>query len=135
MPFVVPEFPLTCDVYNGPWTTKVLRLAGVPCNLAWSKRIQPGFSYGGTPASSIPQAPMTLLLPALTDLRDGAGLVGAEPDVVEVPAGSGRWYAVEYVDDIGKGFPNEHRAALIYKIFEKISPAQFPGLVWPVPIP
>jgi hypothetical protein len=135
MAFSVPVFPIFCDIYSGPWNSKALRLSAVPCNLAWSKRVNTGLQAGTTPSSSASQSFMTLLLPALTDIRDGAGLVGAEGDIVEVIPGSGRWYGVICVDDLGKGFANEHRGAIIVKVYEKISPTQFPGLTWPFPIP
>jgi hypothetical protein len=57
----------------------------------------------------------TLLLPSLTDVRGrlGFGSSGFGGDIVECPAGSGRVYSIEWVDDIAKGFANEHRMALI----------------------
>jgi hypothetical protein len=58
---------------------------------------------------------MSLLLPPLSDVRgpqDSSGFT----DVVEVPAGSGRYYGVAAVDDIGKGYSNEHRTASLYAL-------------------
>lgn len=135
MAFSVPAFPLLCDIYTGPWLSKSLRVDDVPCNLAWSKRVNTGLTAGSGPSSAAAQSFMTLLLPAATDIRDNAGLVGATGDIVEVPKGSGRWYGVIYVDDLGKGFANEHRGATILKIYEKVNPTEFAGLAWPVPIP
>ena len=89
-------------------------------NLAWGRRV--------TAATGIPEDESAdtllaaLLLPALTDVRDGYSAGGA--DIVEVPAGSKRWYLVKQVDDVGKGFANEFRVAVIAK--------QAP---WPAPIP
>lgn len=82
-----------------------------------------------TAYTSTPQ----LLLPAGTDVRDGS--TGGEADIIEVPAGSGRWYSVMSVDDMGKGFPNEHRFALLHKIYERLNPILFLGANWPTPIP
>lgn len=66
-----------------------------------------------------------LLLPKLTDIR-GRFEVSPDPnDEVEVPQGSGRWYWVYFVDDYGKGFPNEHRFAYIEQI----------NSGWPIPTP
>lgn len=48
--------------------------------------------------------------PKLTDVRGQAG--GITPDSIEVPSGSGRYYTVEWVDDVGKGYLNEYRVAL-----------------------
>lgn len=55
----------------------------------------------------------TAMFPANTDVRDGFCPSGQ--DTIEVPAGSGRYYLVGYVDDVGKGFVNEHRYAAIVK--------------------
>jgi len=67
---------------------------------------------------------MYLLLPPLTDVRDNLNGPGVAGDVVEVPAGTGRFYRVQHVDDVGKGFANEHRYCLLSKLG-----------AWPVPIP
>jgi hypothetical protein len=63
---------------------------------------------------------MNLLVPALTDVRGPQDPVG--PDMVEVPAGSGRWYQVVFVDDIAKGFSNEHRTASIFALYASWTP-------------
>lgn len=65
----------------------------------------------------------TLLMPALTDIRDQF-VPGGAGDLVEVPAGSGRLYNVVLVEDVAKGFTNEHRLAAIQKTG-----------IWPTPIP
>jgi hypothetical protein len=73
-----------------------------------------------------PEPPFTagnyFLFPPGTDIRDGSGPSGI--DSLECPAGSGRYYYVTNVDDIAKGFANEHRYALVQK---------YPP--WPEPIP
>jgi hypothetical protein len=79
------------------------------CNLAWGQRVNTGYGERGSPG--IYTVFMTLLCPALTDIRGSLSTTGA--DQVEVPSGSGRIYQAVAVDDIGKGFPNEHRAALL----------------------
>jgi hypothetical protein len=70
---------------------------------------------GGTNQVGVVTLTMNLLLPALVDIRGPQDTIGA--DQVEVPAGSGRWYSVVGVDDIGKGFANEHRSAALVAIF------------------
>lgn len=65
---------------------------------------------------------MLVMLPSATDIRPPNSAGGA--DKVEMPAGSGRFYQVQFVDDIGKGFPNEHRFAILAQMG-----------VWPTPIP
>jgi len=131
MAFTLPDFNLTCDIYTGPWLTKSLRLSS-DCNLAFGRRVSFfSFDYGANFAPSHGLA--TLLLPALTDIRDGS--CNGQQDVVEVPAGSGRWYMAIGVDDAGKGFPNEHRWAHLSKIYEEMNTIAFAGLHWPTPIP
>lgn len=123
MSYTLPTFNLTCNLWSytsGPPNPP--RVSPV-CNLAWGRRVS-------TPLSVEDQGyiwqGMTLLLPAHTDVRDGSdGASGG--DRAEVPAGSGRYYQVCYVDDIGKGFSNEHRAAVLIK---------WVGYAWwPVPYP
>lgn len=126
-----PTFNLKCDIYTGPWLTKVLRASNVDCNLALGRRVQQqgndyaNLSYG-------PAAP-NLLLPLGTDVRDGANASGQ--DIVECPAGTGRWYQVTAVDDVGKGFSNEYRLAALCKISAFLDPTKYSGLFWPTPIP
>lgn len=120
MPYVLPTFNLSVNIW---WWEQYLGLVppGNPpdvitvCNLALGRRIgsndQPHLSS------------MWLLLPALTDIRcvDLTG-TATQPGLVEVPAGSGRYYDVDYVDDIGKGFANEHRFALIHMVLPVVVP-------------
>jgi len=130
MAFTLPDFNLACDVYRGPWATKVLALSGVACNLAFSRRAQlPTALQVNNEWSPI----MSLLVPAGTDIRSLVN-AGVE-DVIECPAGSGRWYQVGGVDDIGKGFPNEHRCALLFQISFAMLGSPYAGLAWPAPMP
>lgn len=132
MAFSVPNFNLSCDVYAGPWTTRVLRL-NVMGNLQFARR---GHVLGvfSQPTAEPTNGPTYLLLPALTDIRSFVQGI-ADPDYVEVPSGSGRWYGVAAVDDVGKGFPNEFRIAEIYQVAEPMAPSLYPGLFWPIPMP
>jgi len=54
-----------------------------------------------------------LLVPWLTDIRDGIRENTALPDWVEVPAGSGMFYVVNQVLFAGTGFTNQHYACCI----------------------
>ena len=129
MSFVLPSFPLVCGVIHsgaiipgGPYDLTPV------CNLTWGRRTQVGsvdlLQYQNPPASSM--GTMTILFPPLTDVRDYA--CSGSFDSIECPLGSGRWYWVLFVDDIGKGFANEHRAALVTKAALLAPP-------WPIPIP
>jgi hypothetical protein len=71
--------------------------------------------------------PMVLRVPSLTDIR--SDLQSGNGDLVEVPAGSGRFYHCIQVDDFGKGFGNEHRWAFIVAITPPSAQA------WPEPYP
>ncbi len=125
MGYHVPTFNIQCNIWHGlpsgtvPSTIPDIGLQD--CQLRWVGR-------GPAETASVPidiqttwQPGVTLLVPALTDLRDM--LSGTFEDIVEVPAGSGRIYQVKYVDDVAKGFPNEYRMAYLAKT------------IWPVPAP
>jgi len=119
-PYGPPTFNLTCNIWrNGNPTTNPPDVVS-PCNLALGRRSAVLLAYTST--SLAQPGGMWLLLPAGTDIRDLKAAAGA--DTVEVGAGSGRFYSVEWVDDAGGGFTNEHRFAEIL------------GLgTWPTPFP
>jgi hypothetical protein len=131
MSFTVPTFNLECNVYTGPWLTRSLRLIALPCNLALGRRTQiNGASFFGFPdGASTP----SLLVPAKSDVRDDGNVGGA--DVIECPLGSGRWYQVNIVDDVGRGFANEYRLVSMFKICQAVNATLYSGLFWPTPIP
>lgn len=122
MPFRLPVFPLLCTIWRAS--------AGIPpigppigfsqCNLAQLRS-----SYQYPPGVPYPFGTMRLLVPAGTDIRGAAG--GTNGDVIDCPSGTGRIYSVLLVDDVGKGFLNEHRFAII-------APGLVPGS-WPYPTP
>lgn len=133
MAFTLPQFNLECDIYTGPYLSRVLRLEAVECNLAYSRRAHeyglyplPAASHNGLVGT------MALLLPAGTDVRSFP--LNPVSDMVEVPRLSGRWYAVYTVDDAGKGFDNEHRVAQLAQASATIVGDLYAGLVWPVPM-
>lgn len=132
MAFNVPEMPLAVDIYTGPWASRVLRLSTVG-NLAPGRRTVDG-PFGWDAGNAIGPLSVFLLLPAGTDIRDWS-CGGHQTDFVDCPAGSGRWYGVLNVDDFGKGFPNEHRFAMIAKVFSFLNGTSYPALDWPTPIP
>jgi hypothetical protein len=125
MAFRTPTFNLTVNIWR--FGTLVGNPPDVVTvgNLAFGRR---GHTLDGSVTTS---GAMFLLVPKLTDIRGKAESPLAAPyDKVEVPAGSGRYYIVDFVDDSGKGFLNEHRVAIIYQ-------ANFIALVpnWPLPTP
>jgi hypothetical protein len=122
MSFTLPTFNLLCNVWTGTAPPPGARRAQFPCNLAWGRRVNTSLDSVGA------FWPTTILLPALADIRTITQTgVASGNDVVEVPAGSGRYYVAEHVDDIGKGFSNEHRGAIL------IATRQYGD--WPTPIP
>jgi hypothetical protein len=131
MAFTVPTFNLTCNVYTNPWPPTAPRLAAQACALA-AGRIMRQWSNGYSPEQVLGMY-VSLLLPALTDIRDSAN--ASDWDIVECPAGTGRWYYVVQVEDVGKGYPNEYRLALLNKIQQSVDPVLFAGVFWPTPIP
>jgi len=122
MPYVLPTFNITCNIWHQmgapvvPPTTAP-DIADQPCQLRYPGRgpSEALFDMGPPGGEQVWQPGMHLLLPPLVDIRDA--LMGTGADVVEVPAGTGRYYGVHYVDDIGKGFPNEHRWAILIRFF------------------
>lgn len=132
MAFTVPDFPLPVDIYTGPWVGKALRVSTFG-NLAPGRRVS-NFQVAWDGGNNVIPMDSILLLPKLTDIRAWFQ-VGAQSDIVEVPAGSGRWYSVVGVEDFGKGFANEHRWAMISQIAQFLNATSYPGLFWPTPIP
>lgn len=119
MAYTVPAFNLLCNI-GQPVTPRtnqvpaVWRLLNVPCVLAYGRRVavaplgvlnSQAFSGGGS----------TLLLPKLTDVRGQQD--NTSWDMVECPPGTNRFYSVCHVDDVGKGFANEHRVAVCVPVF------------------
>lgn len=124
MGYTLPTFNLDVNIFTGGVVTVPPRLT-VKGNLALGRRIQLAMGIPGD--TDGPSISMTLLLPPGTDIRDSLNVGTA--DVVEVPAGTQRFYMVTTVDDIGKGFPNEHRYAMLVKTVPS------PLGAWPTPIP
>lgn len=125
----LPTFNIFCNIwtqYNTAAGPPIVAptLTNVPCNLQYAKK-----THYVSDADI-----MWLLLPKLTDVRDCTDLTNLLIwDIVEVHAGSKRWYCVDNVDDVSKGFPTEYRVAELHKAWDFLSD----GLpwIWPVPYP
>lgn len=112
MPYTIPTFNITCDIFTSHAFGAAARLANIPCNLAWGKRVNAP-ATGGTTSLGVVLIPMTLLLPATVDIRGTNSSTG--DDGVEVPSGSGRRYTVLFADFVGYGFANAHKGAVLYQ--------------------
>ena len=118
--YIQPAF----DLSVGVWRHGSSHLA-LP-DLLILGNLSPGRITGNPADGPVPSGSgigqMWLRVPAGSDIRDSSA--ASNYDSVEVPYGSGRFYSVTWVDDIGSGFPNEHRFAVLYK-----------EAPWPVPFP
>jgi len=119
MAFKLPTFNLKCNISQPDAAgvagvpTAPYRLTDQTCQLTFGRRVQVA-STGGTTEVGVLTLTMNLLLPKGIDVRGPQDVTSF--DMVECPSGSGRWYTVVGVDDIGKGFANEHRTASIYAL-------------------
>ncbi len=135
MAFNLPDFNISVDIYDRTSPPPAPPRLSVMGNLAFSKRVSS--QSAEWPLDEF-MVLMFLLLPQGTDVRDdsGFGASTANSDYVVAPAGSGRVYVVCSVDDIGKGFANEHRCAILSKAYKDLGgTGTFPGILWPIPMP
>jgi hypothetical protein len=129
MAFFIPEFPIVCNIFDFVLPLPSPRLEDVPCNLAVGKRVQQaGRDFGG--GGTLGLCPV-LLLGKDVDIRDAS--IGGYGDIVEVPAGSSRWYQVSCCEFFGLGFDNQHKGAALVKASANLDNAAYPGLFWPIP--
>lgn len=123
MAFVLPTFNITVDIYSAGLPPP----AGPPRVTAIAAQLRaPAANNIVIVSVASANSAMVLLLAPGTDIRDGFNTPINSSDWVEAPAGTGRFYRVVFVDDIGRGFPNEHRFAVLQKVL---------GVPWPTPIP
>lgn len=131
MAFTIPTFNLMCNVFTVVAGVPTLRDT-IPCNMASGRRVSQLFGAAEEDGELYGVVPL-LLVPMGSDVRDTS--CGAEADLIEAPAGTGRWYMVTCVDDMAKGFSNEYRIVSVGKIWG-FSGSGIPSLPpWPTPIP
>lgn len=115
----IPAMPLLANIWWGQGAVIPVGLpniALVACTLVLGDRIPyvANLNYG-----------CYILFPALTDVAAAPrNLLLPNADLVECPAGSLRYYVVEFVDDVAKGFANQYRSAMVRH-----------GPAWPAPLP
>jgi hypothetical protein len=133
MAFRLPAMPLTVNIWRVSGTGGNYAAPDVSClcNLTPGKRIM--VASPQVLAATKVAITMELLLPPLTDIRSAWN--GLQSDLVEVPAGSKRFYGVDDVDDVAKGFANEYRIALIVYIVLGNSTLTGGPFAAPVPLP
>ena len=124
MAFRLPTFNMVAAIYNHygpPFLPRPVPRVTALCQLRLMRT-----AFASNQAAAITTGPL-LLVPKLTDIRPSSGFGAsiANPDIVEVPQNSGRFYTTVQVEDVSKGFTNEHRAAQL---------SQLP-LAVPFPIP
>lgn len=131
MAFRVPSFPLFANIWRqggvgGAYMAPDLTVA---CNLSPGRRTLVADPDAASPLAT--QLVMELLVPARTDIRATWNMTPS--DLVEVPAGSLRFYVVVWVDDVGRGFPNEYRLAAMY--YSNVGNSTLIGGPFPAPVP
>lgn len=121
MSYRPPTFNLTCNIWNTGSNVGPPTLAGVVCQLRSPLYVT---MQQGRPSGVSFIVTSLILFPALTDVRGGDVAGFGNFSVIECPAGSGRFYTAEHVDDQAKGFPNESRFAYVTQ-----------HTPWPIPTP
>lgn len=119
-PPVPPTLNLICNVWYNQFGHPLLgpppTLANVPCQL------RVGELVGPSPPAAARQ--VWICFAAGTDIAANPRGLFPIGDLIELPAGTGRYYRVDWVEDVGRGFPNQYRVAESH---------QDPP--WPVPTP
>jgi hypothetical protein len=140
MSYFVPQMPLECYVWRNPNEGGALNYLSPDqqyfCNLTPGKRLM--FVPEQVVASKAPFVYMQLLLPKLADVRAfrlDTMLGDQGGDFIEVPKFSNRIYQACFVDDIGKGFANEHRICLMLQFYGGVNWSDVGYVPWPEPLP
>jgi hypothetical protein len=111
----LPTFNLTCNIWHVPNQWPLPPDLVVMGNLTPGRRVTTQW-WNWSQDVDLPSIFEMVLLPKLTDVRDVSNNPANNPDQMEVPAGTKRLYIVQFQYDIAKGFPNEHRCAIIQRI-------------------
>lgn len=110
MAYTVPQMPSFCNVWTFPGVLiGAPRITNLRCQLRAAGRSSTGQDTGSPGWTFL----WALVVAAGTDIRDSHNASGA--DTIEVPAGSGRIYELQYVDDVALGFLNSYRIAFLKK--------------------
>lgn len=134
MAFQPPAFVLSVNLWRNAGVGGLYVAPNLVFNAALScgRRVTEKNVTGATPSVASTQM-VELLCPKGTDVRSTWNNVAN--DLVEVPAGSKRFYDIWWVDDVGKGFSNEYRlCTMLFRINSGGGGAAF-GFPVPTPLP
>jgi hypothetical protein len=131
MAFRVPSFPLVVHVWHGGGVGGAYAAPDLllPANLSPGRRVMIQAPLVAGPGTA--PIMMELLVPARSDVR--ASWNGGVSDLIECPAGTLRFYLVSWVDDVGRGFPNEYRIVGMY--YSLLGNTTLAGGPFPAPVP
>lgn len=101
MVFTLPDFNLAGNWWPSPTVPPALPAGTFPCQVYVVSRTFLDVTPG-SPGLWVP--PIILRFPLANLMLAG--------DLVEVPAGSGRFLDIRWTDRIHRGFPNEYRVAV-----------------------
>lgn len=122
MTFKAPVFPVPCNIWHqqfGPAPTRspdVVTTCSVGYLRFWSAQYS---NQGGSTGQTF----VVIRLPKGTNIHDALQLplppVGGQAggDTIEAPAGSGRFYSVTMLTQVGQGFINEHLNAFCARCY------------------
>ena len=123
MAFRTPTFNILCDIYTfGTWPAGPARIVASPCQ--WRATGKPT-AFDSANFIAFFSTLTEIVLPAATDVRGPFENPINNFDLITISAIGPAWaFEVKDVYDIGKGFTNEYRVAVVCK-----------HAPWPVPIP
>jgi hypothetical protein len=131
MGFRTPAMPLILNVWrnNGVGGAYPAPDLSIPAGLSVGRRVSmPRTTAAGSVFSAIDREIFTPLRSDIRGLWNGVG-----QDLLELPAGSKRFYQVQDVEDVGRGFLNEYR--LVIALYLTNGTLSFGGFIAPVPLP
>lgn len=115
MAYNPPSFNLTADIYDlADWPSGSPRLTSISCQ--WRGVGKAASIYNAVSVTSF-SVPTEILFPAGTDVRSLFESATSSYDIIKLyMGGSFRPFRVLDVYDIGKGFTNEYRVAVVVKL-------------------
>lgn len=110
MAFNAPQFPLAANNFQGYGVGPLPPPPGTPV-IAIKVQIKVYFTAIVSGFLQTSQGLLIVKVAKATPLS--AVNPGAQQDLLEIPAASGRFYSARYVHEVAKGFPNEYRMAIV----------------------